>query len=153
MNRQMSVTGFKKRPKYLRSNHDIIVNEFNSYKKVYEQEVFDKIKYKEMDYEDEKIIDGKKVCNFLVETPDTPEDIKFEGKLLGHCVGSYIDRVMRQETKILFLRKNKGQPLVTLEVRGKVLIQAKRESNQEPTKEEKIFINTYAKNKKLLVRI
>lgn len=159
MHRQMDVNDFKKYPKYLVSMHDIIKGEFNSYQKVYKKEIFQKNVNMELSFKKVRVdVDeqtGKKTetTEFVVEVPQLPDDLKNEGKILSHCVGSYIERVMKGETQIIFLRKQEGIPMVTLEVRGKVLIQARGYANRGITKEEQKFIKTYAKEKNLLVRI
>lgn len=148
MHSQMDVTDFKKFPKYLVSMHDIIKTEFNNFKK----EIDDK-KFKEM-IRDELEFESKKE-GFIIKVPKCSDDLKNEGKQLSHCVGSYIQRIIRGETQILFLRSksNPKKSLITLEVRDDVLIQAKGLSNRGITKEEKKKIEKFAKEKNLLVRI
>jgi hypothetical protein len=151
----MDVTEFKRYPKYLKSVHDIAVGEYEDHKKVYEEKLFTekvdcKLGFRKARFDEEL---KREIVEFVVEVPKLTTDIKEEGKVLSHCVGSYIDRVIRGETQIIFLRKATGIPLVTLEVRGKVLIQAKGFANRGITKEEQGFIKTYAKEKQLLVRI
>jgi hypothetical protein len=46
------------------------------------------------------------------------EGLKAEGDAMGHCVGGYCDDVAERGTKIYSLRDAKGQPHVTVEVRG-----------------------------------
>jgi len=58
------------------------------------------------------------------ETPGNPrkaleEALKYEGDVMGHCVGGYCDDVLSGRTKIYSLRDNKGEPLVTIEVQPK----------------------------------
>lgn len=72
---------------------------------------------------------------------------------MSHCVGSYIERVISGKTQIVFLRKQKGISMVTLEIRDSVLIQAKGYANRSITKEEKNYITEYAKAKNLIVRV
>ena len=42
--------------------------------------------------------------------------LDYEGKTMGHCVGSYCDEVSGGNTKIYSLRDKKGEPHVTIEV-------------------------------------
>lgn len=143
MNTQMKVKHFKKYPRFLRSNHDIIVAEYRSYKKEYSEELFlSKIK-SEFEF---------KSKNFLVVNPKSIQDLKDEGEQLSHCVGSYIDRIIDGKTNILFMRKVENKSLITLEVRNNTIIQAKGYGNRMPTKEEEELIRTYANEKELLVR-
>lgn len=46
----------------------------------------------------------------------SPEALKLEGDVMGHCVGGYCERVKSGETKILSLRDPQGQSHVTVEV-------------------------------------
>lgn len=79
---------------------------------------------------------------WIVKIPSAPEEITHEGKYLRHCVGSYIDRVLRGECKIVFLRKagKPDLPYITMEIRdvnGKPeIVQAKGERNRSLTMTE-----------------
>lgn len=42
--------------------------------------------------------------------------LKYEGDIMGHCVGGYCDDVVSGKSKIYSLRDSKGQPHVTIEV-------------------------------------
>lgn len=43
--------------------------------------------------------------------------LKYEGDVMGHCVGGYCDDVLTGESQIYSLRDKKGEPHVTIEVR------------------------------------
>lgn len=43
--------------------------------------------------------------------------LKYEGDVMGHCVGGYCDDVLSGRTQIYSLRDKKGEPHVTIEVR------------------------------------
>ena len=144
LNVQLGITKYNKYPKFLKSRHDILSNEFNNLKIVFEEELFLKKIKLDLEYNSEK---------FKVLVPKCSQDIKTEGKNLNHCVGSYIKRVMGGECQILFYRKDETKSLVTLEVRGSLLIQAKGYNNREITKEEKKDLVTYCKVKKLQLKI
>lgn len=45
------------------------------------------------------------------------EALKYEGDIMGHCVGGYCDPVMKGESQIFSLRDAKGRPHVTIETR------------------------------------
>jgi hypothetical protein len=47
----------------------------------------------------------------------TEEALSYEGKTMGHCVGSYCPDVLEGNTQIFSLRDSKGEPHVTIEVR------------------------------------
>ncbi len=64
---------------------------------------------KDLEYSDE---------NYSIILPKNANDIRQEGTVLQHCVGSYVALVARKETTILFLRKNKemDKRLLTIEL-------------------------------------
>ena len=64
---------------------------------------------KDLEYSDE---------NYSIILPKNANDIRQEGIMLQHCVGSYVALVARKETTILFLRKNKemDKRLLTIEL-------------------------------------
>lgn len=144
MHYQMGVEKFKKYPKFLKSKHDIIKSEFDDFKIKHDEEVFKNKVNQELFLEKAK---------FIVEVPECTDDVRYEGRMLSHCVGSYIKRIITGQTQIMFLRQIKGVPQVTLEVRDNVLIQARGYEGRDITKEERKFIGQYASEKKLLVRV
>lgn len=66
---------------------------------------------------------------FSITIPKTTEDIINEGKALHHCVGVYVDKVVRREDMIYFLRKDKDVPYVTIEVKDKKVTQIEGDMN------------------------
>ena len=132
----------KKYPKYLRSMHDIITSNYNSFKKEYAEDLFAKRQIKELECK-EKV--------YCVINPKISKDVISEGTSLNHCVGSYIDKIINGQTNILFLRlaKEPENSLVTLEVIDKELTQAKGAYNRKPTEEEAKFLIKYCKEKEL----
>lgn len=62
---------------------------------------------------------------YLIRPPVSGAEIKQEGQMLHHCVGSYADRHLSGATTILFLRRRDrpGKPLVTIEMRGNAIAQ------------------------------
>lgn len=60
---------------------------------------------------------------FSITIPKTTKDIINEGKALHHCVGVYVDKVVRREDMIYFLRKDREVPYVTIEVKDKKVTQ------------------------------
>ena len=77
--------------------------------------------------------------------PASPEEIAHEGQALHHCVGSYVDRVARQECLILFLRHcdDLSTPFYTVEVRDQKAVQVGGIRNADPTPEVRSFIAAY----------
>jgi hypothetical protein len=53
-----------------------------------------------------------------IEIPHSLEDLVVEGKKLNHCVGngSYANKIIKGESKILFVRRKQGESLLTAEV-------------------------------------
>jgi hypothetical protein len=134
----------KKYPKYLRSMHDIITSNFNSFKKSYSEKLFSGRVREDLEYEDKK---------YCVITPKTPKEIISEGTSNNNCVGSYIDKILSGETYLVFMRnsKDKETSLITLEVKGDCLVQYKGAYNRTPTKDEMEFINKYCKLKDIKI--
>lgn len=66
---------------------------------------------------------------FSITIPKTTQDIINEGKALHHCVGVYVDKVIRREDMIYFLRKDKNIPYVTIEVKDKKVTQVEGDMN------------------------
>ena len=136
----------KKYPKYLKSMHDIITANYNAYKQEY-----DELKFKELS-KPELELEGKQFCMVI---PNETKDIISEGTDLNHCVSSYVEKVIKGEVYIMFLRltKNKDSSLVTIEVIGNKITQAKGSYNRTLLKEEKTFLEKYCKNKKLICEV
>lgn len=55
---------------------------------------------------------------YTVLIPQTGEDLIQEGRSMHHCVGSYVDRVLKNETYICFIRKvaKPDKPYITCQV-------------------------------------
>lgn len=66
---------------------------------------------------------------FSITIPKTTQDIINEGKALHHCVGVYVDKVVRREDMIYFLRKDINTPYVTIEVKDKKVTQVEGDMN------------------------
>jgi hypothetical protein len=91
---------------------------------------------------------------FEIIYPKASDEVVAEGKALRHCVGSYIQSVVRGECKILFLRKKDEleKPFVTIEISGGNIRQARGYGNSAPIYDAKMALQDYAKSKKLLYR-
>jgi len=66
---------------------------------------------------------------------------------MHHCVATYIDRVAKGETTILFLRKkqNPETPFYTMEVNNGAMIQCRAKYNGPMTEEVKEFVELFQK--------
>ena len=134
----------KKYPKYLLSLHNIIVANYNAYKRTYDEKRMKNIsdKYKHLEYEKE---------DFAIVVPEKSDDIINEGVNLNHCVSSYVDRIIGGKTMIVFLRylKEKNNSLVTLELKDDKIIQARGSYNRNLKEKEKAFLEKFCKSKKI----
>lgn len=135
-----------KYPKSLKLAHDIAMKNLKvvisekealAFKEAVSDKSYEKLQYQNKDY---KVI-----------IPKTAEDVINEGRRLHHCVGSYVNRIGKGETKICFMRKvsDVDTPLVTLEVKDGKLTQYRGNCNRHPSKEEMEFILEYAKAKSI----
>lgn len=130
--------------KTLKTDHDRLVMKYNLWRK-----------YKN----DSKILEHSEKYNHLlfndkdysILLPTTTSDIVDEGMNLSHCVASYVNKVINDETTILFMRDNNAidESLITIEVRNDEIIQVRGFGNRKPNKDEVKFIKKWAKNKKI----
>lgn len=77
------------------------------------------------------------------------DELVNESKELSHCVRSYDERIANGETGIFVVRKIKEheRPFVTVELKGKELIQARAKQNKKPPGEVDIFLSQWLKKK------
>jgi hypothetical protein len=75
------------------------------------------------------------------------EELKYEGKVMGHCVGgnNYKQKIKNGLSIILSIRDSKNNPHVTIEidVPSRMVIQQQGRANQEPIKKYKNFIKEF----------
>lgn len=78
--------------------------------------------------------------------------LKYEGDMMGHCVGGYCDRVMSGENRIFSLRDTKtGEPHVTIDVRNgetPSIVQVKGKGNDRPADRYQPFITDFIRDQK-----
>jgi hypothetical protein len=136
----------KKYPKYLKSMHDIILSNYNAYKREYDEKRFASLVRNDLIHEDKK---------FVVLVPKTTKDIIEEGTNLNHCVSSYVDRIIRGDTYIAFMRLKELQDtsLLTLEIKDNKLINAKGAYNRPIVEEEKKFLEMFCRQKNLAIDV
>jgi hypothetical protein len=74
--------------------------------------------------------------DFEIVAPESGAEVITEGRVLDHCVGSYVDRIAKGETIVLFMRKRSEpqKPFYTLNISadGTRLIQAHGYKNRWP---------------------
>lgn len=91
--------------------------------------------------------------NFEIIQILNPADLFHEGKILNHCVYSYRDDCERELCAMFSLRKiNEGtsEPLITLELRKDLIVQARGFYNRLPLTLELEIIQSWAKENNLL---
>lgn len=143
MQSKMSKSSFEKYPRYLATTHDIVTRNYNLFRVQHSEELFKLAidKYRNLCYNN----------SMVIKVPEVPQDIRDEGVSLSHCVGSYIDRVISGNSKILFLRNRDSidKSLVTIEVQDSRVVQCRGKCNRSVTAEENEFIKKWAKSKGL----
>ena len=80
----------------------------------------------------------------FIRVPNELDELKREGEILHHCVGTYREKVARGDTMIFFIRQeaDPNQPFYTLEWKGRV-IQCRGFKNCDMTPEVKAFVNIF----------
>ncbi|MGL5649550.1 MAG: PcfJ domain-containing protein [Clostridium sp.] len=129
---------YDKYPKNFLTTHRIATRNYNRLSVMFDEEKFKDTIDERLEYT------GKK---FTVIYPKSTQEIKDESVQQNHCVSSYIKRVIDGHCNILFLRE-KDKPeesLVTLELNGDRINQAKGKFNRDVTSEEQKFIDEYIK--------
>lgn len=83
----------------------------------------------------------------ILVVPKSCEEIRQEGQTLHHCVGTYVERVAKGETMILFIRKYSAPdvPYFTMEWRDNRIIQCRGLRNCGMTPEVEAFIKVFEK--------
>lgn len=145
-----------KYPKHLKTEHDVMVSKFNKLKqdlkkadvmKAYES--LGDVTFRRRIREDDPQYE------YIVVIPDGPSAIADEGKVMHHCVATYIDRLIENKGRqqILFVRTRNAArsswhsdymiPTLTLEVYDGVLTQARGKYNREPYASEFEFLQSW----------
>lgn len=85
-----------------------------------------------------------RVEGMFIRLPKELDELKREGEMLHHCVGTYRDKVARGDTMIFFIRREAepDRPFYTLEWKGRV-IQCRGFRNCDMTPEVKAFVNIF----------
>lgn len=130
---------FDRYPRYLKTAHDIVMRNYrvnqskvlsNKYEALYDG-------LKRLDYKGEK---------FSIVVPKALDLVVKEGQALNHCVANYIDGLVEGQYAIVFLRDNEDldKPLVTVQVHGDRVSQARGVNNRAVTREEQEFLDKFA---------
>ena len=87
---------------------------------------------------------GYSSSKFIIVPPKRHNDVKNEGKILDHCVGTHAQSIATEETIILFVRKKEepDKPFYTLNIDPKNYhqIQCRGLRNCDTTKEVDHFL-------------
>ena len=130
----------EKYPKYLRTRHDIVTRNFNVFSSEVDEWLFSQAVERGFAYS---------WGAYEIIVPKSSQDIKNEGVNLHHCVGSYVSKVMDKTTQIVFMRENKDESLVTVEIRAGSIVQAKGYNNRSTDEKEEKWLKTFARAKNL----
>ena len=135
-------------PPDLKSAHDRVYREYKENRDKIEAE-----KKRRLAREIEKIcaaaIRGKgfemRTDDLMIKVPKSADEIRSEGNILHHCVGSYIERVARGETMILFVRRVSAPeiPFYTLEWQKDHVVQCRGRKNEGMTEDVKAFVGAF----------
>ncbi len=89
--------------------------------------------------------------NLEIVVPKMAKDIVKEGINMHNCVGGYVEKVVKGECVILFIRKHSdpNKSFVTMEVRKNKIVQVRAYSNSKIDKETETFVNAFKKEKKI----
>lgn len=82
----------------------------------------------------------------IIRPAAEPKELIIESEALGHCVRTYVDKVARGESAILFVRKaeDRDTPYYTLELSsGGRIIQCRGKHNRPMTEEVETFVNKW----------
>ena len=84
----------------------------------------------------------------MIRLPKNVGEIRREGELQHHCVATYIDRVERHETLILFVRKieDPDTPFYTMEWKNGKVAQCRGKRNAAMTPEVKAFVSAFERS-------
>lgn len=108
-----------------------------------EQEMRKNVKrYREYQYEDEK---------YEIFVPRSCDEIWAESEAQHNCLYQYLMRIVQGKTVVLFMREkvNPQKSLVTIEISGNTIRQARSCCNTLPSRQEREFIEKFSINKKL----
>ena len=123
---------------WLTEHHKLIVT-YNTWAKLHENDII----LKQAKNLEPLLYENKE---YIVIAPKSSNDVIDEGYQLGHCVGSYVSRIVAGETNILFVRykSTPTESLVTVEVNDNAICQYRGKGNRSVTEEEKDFLKEWA---------
>lgn len=88
---------------------------------------------------------------YKVVIPKSVQEFLDESQQQDNCLFSMVDEILRGECIVLFMRRKMelGKSLVTFEIRGNSIVQAKRRFNRAIEPKDREFLLEFAKVKKI----
>lgn len=140
---------FRIMPKNFNEAHKLAITNYNNMKDEIKRQGYHKRLQKLLGLE-------QTIGNYTFVLPKELQELKEEGKILSHCVGTYADRVASGETVIVFVRQKEkvDNPLYTLEISGGKIVQLRGNKNKDASEDawkasEKLL--SFAKKHKIAV--
>lgn len=145
MCREMRIP-YAKYPRSLKREHDVATINHRAFMEKQKNKSFIEL-IQANDY----LLDNKRNSEYCVILPEDAQDLIREGGKLNHCVGSYVKSVANGERMIAFMRKksNIENPLITIDVRGHRVNQARGASNRALTEKESKYVKKWAEERQL----
>lgn len=135
-----------KYPKHLKEAHDKVTLVYNLNQEYFDHQIAVKLhnECKNLEYKDE---------NFCIITPEDSSELINEGISLHHCVGSYVEKVNKGKTSILFLRRTEApdESLITIEYQDGSIKQVRGLCERLMTTKEREFFDKWVKKFKIKV--
>lgn len=140
------------------SKDAVLTKKFIAVNNAYEPHVVMPEKHytEEVDNVDDLAFEKPKKLKYRFNLPKSPFDLEEEGRILGHCVGSYSARVSEDDCLIVLMRdtKSPSEPLLTIELYNtssgikiqQVQGKSRRQPNQAEQKEIDIWLNYLRSN-------
>lgn len=127
---------YDKYPRHFLSSHQITSRTYQRWKQEYNPVLFAKRVNPKME---------TTIGDYKFIYPKTTDDIKQEAVMQSNCVASYINSVIDGECDIILMRDKNDidNSLVTVEVRGGKVVQARQRFNESVTENQQKALNKY----------
>lgn len=135
-----------KYPKHLKEAHDKVTLIYNLNQEYFDHKVAVKLhnECKSLEYKDQ---------DYCIITPEDSSELINEGISLHHCVGSYVNKVNKGETSILFLRRAEApeESLITIEYKDGAIKQVRGLCERLMSEKERKFFDKWTKKFKIKI--
>lgn len=149
---------FDKSPKALVRYHNTLAKEISTIKNRDKDNLIKNVSQKYSNLEEictTKNENDEFIEKYSIIIPKCSEDIILEGKMMRHCVGSYVDKMAKEQCVILFLRSSQflHKSYVTIEYNpiSKSIVQIKGFTNSKVSQDVLNYIRKWAKKHKINV--